>query len=309
MNSSACRDEYLRRIHAVQDYVEAYPDASLDLAVLAGVAGFSKYHFHRIFRAVMKETLLQYVTRVKLARAAAYLRHTPHIPVTDIAYHYGFSDSASFSRSFKAYFGVSPSAFRRQNSKICKDGSLLPSYTRDEPHLKIGRDTMNLQAMNVNMQTLDLRVIYARYTGRYRELSTAIPKMLQRLYGFAMKERLLDPVQTKILSAYHDNPDLTDDQKLRTSICISIRKDAKVPESGDIGVMDISGQYAVGHFELMMEEYGDAWQYMYGEWLPASGYQPRDTFPFEVYLSDPSQNPGGKQLLDICIPVEPLGAI
>ena len=48
----------------------------------------------------------------------------------------------------------------------------------------------------------------------------------------------------------------------------------------DIGVMDITGDYAVGHFELGINEYGAAWQYMYEEWLPnRRAIQPRDTFP------------------------------
>lgn len=309
MRDSRCRDEYLRRIHAVQDAIETQPDNAPDLTELAEIAGFSKYHFHRIFRAMTGETLWQYVSRVKLERAAAYLAHSPHIPVTDIAYHFGFADSAAFSRSFKNRFGVSPIVFRRQHSKNCKDCVLSPLYTRDARKPEIGRDSMGIQATGVDIAELDLRVIYVRHTGRYQELAAVIPGMIQKLFGFAMGNQLLEAGGTKILSVYHDNPDLTDDALLRTSLCITINKTAKVEPAGDIGVMDIGGQYAVGHFELPIGEYAAAWQHMYGEWLPNSGYQPRDAFPFEVYLSDPSQNPGGNQLLDVCVPVEPMGKI
>jgi AraC family transcriptional regulator len=309
MQNSHNRDEYLRRIHAVQDYIEEHADTAPDLAELAEAARFSKYHFHRIFRALSGETLLQYVCRIKMERAGAYLVHSPHVTVTDIAYHYGFSDSAVFSRSFKSHFGVSPTAFRSQHRKNCKDGHETFQYTEGVQNQPIGRDTMNAKATGVELTTLDLRVIYIRHTGSYRELGAVIPGILQRLYVFAMGQKLLDPAQTKILSVYHDNPDLTDEAQLRVSLCMTISKTAKVEEKGEIGTMSISGSYAVGHFELKPMDYGAAWQYMYGEWLPNSGYQPRDTFPFEVYVSDPSQNPGGNQLLDVCLPVEPLGNI
>lgn len=303
------RDEYLRRIHAVQDYIEENLDNALVLSELAEVAGFSKYHFHRIFRAMTRETLLQYVSRIKLERAAAYLRRAPDIPVTDIAYHFGFSDSAVFSRSFKNHYGVSPSAFRRKGSKNRKDGSPASQYNVGTRNQTIGSDTMEIKANSVEMTAVDLRVIYIRHTGRYQDLAAVIPGMLQRLFAFAAGQRLLGPEQAKILSVYHDNPEMTDETQLRVSLCMTIPKAAKVEEKSDIGTMGISGQYAVGHFELGQNEYAAAWQYMYGEWLPGSGYQPRDTFPFEVYVSDPSQNPGGRQLLDVYLPVEPLGKI
>ncbi len=78
----------------------------------------------------------------------------------------------------------------------------------------------------------------------------------------------------------------------------------------EIGSMIIaSGEYAVGHFEIFGSEFAAAWGYMYGEWLPNSGYQPRDTFPFELYVNDPRTHPQGKYLLDIYIPIEPLGRL
>lgn len=70
MDKRQSKNEYLRRIHKVQDYIEENLSYTLVLAELADIAGFSKYHFHRIFRAITNESLLQYVNRVKLERAA-----------------------------------------------------------------------------------------------------------------------------------------------------------------------------------------------------------------------------------------------
>ena len=308
MQNPISRTEYLRRIHAVQDYIEEHLGRSPQLEELAGIAGFSKYHFHRIFHAVTGETLLQYQTRIKAERAAAYLVHSPRVPVTDIAYHYGFADPAVFSRSFKARYGVSPTAYRRKSRKNCKadPGSSLYDEANTNQN---GSGSMEGQVKGVERQTVDLRAIYVRFTGSYPEMASAMPGMMQKIYTFALRQKLLEFGKTKIFTVYHDNPELTDSAKLRTSLCMSVPESARVAETDDIGVLRVTGDYAVGHFELMPSEYPAAWQYMYGEWLPGSGLQPRDTFPFEVYVSDPSKNPGGKQLLDIYLPVEPLGKI
>ncbi|MCP3773786.1 AraC family transcriptional regulator [Paenibacillus sp. MZ04-78.2] len=301
MSNTQSRTEYLRRIHKVQDYIEDHLNHTLVLDELADIAGFSKYHFHRIFTAITNESLLQYVNRIKLERAAFFLVHRPEITVTDIAYHFGFTDSAVFSRAFKHHYSLSPTQYRNQHSKNCKDPVENPKYNRGILNDRNGSDPVDSKA-NVEMVTVnEMRVIYVRYTGTYQGLATAMPGMMEKLYGFAMSHNLLEPGKTKILTIYHDNPEMTDENQLRTSLCMSIPNDAKFEENGDIG--------AVGHFEIYQHEYGAAWKYMYGEWLPNSGCQPRDAFPFEVYVSDPNANPQGKQFVDIYLPVEPLGKL
>lgn len=298
----------MRRIHKVQDYIEENLTGVLILSDLADVAGFSKYHFHRIFGAMMHETPLQYVNRIKLERAAFILLHRPEISVTDIAYHFGFTGSASFSRSFKRHYGSSPLEYRNQDSKNCKDPFYHSPYNESAANKHFGSGAMNVKASSVDVVEIDsMRVIYTRYTGSYPGLAAAMPDMMERLYSFAAGQNLLQAGKTQILTAYHDNLEMTDEAQLRTSLCITIANLAHVDEQGDIGSMEIWGKYAVGHFELTPDEYPAAWRYMYGEWLPNSGKKPRDAFPFEVYVSEPAQNPGEKQQVDIYLPVEPLG--
>ncbi len=121
MENKQSRNEYVRRIHKVQDYIESNIDSSLSIEELADVAGFSKYHFHRIFKGIVDEPLSRYVNRLKLERATNLLTYRLDMTITDIAYHFGFTDPAVFSRTFKNYYGVSPSQYRNHNSKNCKD--------------------------------------------------------------------------------------------------------------------------------------------------------------------------------------------
>jgi AraC family transcriptional regulator len=88
-------------------------------------------------------------------------------------------------------------------------------------------------------------------------------------------------------------------------VAITVPEDTTV--DGEIGKTTIpGGQYAVGHFELSPERYGDAWNSLFGGWLPESGYQPADGPCYESYLNDPKQHPEGKHIVDICVPVKPL---
>jgi AraC family transcriptional regulator len=67
-----------------------------------------------------------------------------------------------------------------------------------------------------------------------------------------------------------------------------------------------SGRYAQARFELVPDQYQAAWEAVYGEWLPESGYQPDDRLAFERYLNDPEDHPEGKHTVEICVPVKAL---
>ena len=66
------------------------------------------------------------------------------------------------------------------------------------------------------------------------------------------------------------------------------------------------GLYAVGHFKLKPEQYGDAWNYMYQEWLMGNGYIPRNSYPFEVYRNNPDDDENHISEVDIYVPIEPI---
>jgi AraC family transcriptional regulator len=118
---------YAQRIDRVIDHLRRNLDRPVKLGELAGVACFSEFHFHRIFRAVSGETLNNFTNRLRLEKAARLLRFSDQ-SLTDIALDCGFSSSATFSRAFRSGYDTSPSQFRKsgeiKKSKICK--ALLP---------------------------------------------------------------------------------------------------------------------------------------------------------------------------------------
>ena len=166
----------------------------------------------------------------------------------------------------------------------------------------------NNKELKTNVEVKDvpeMHVAYIRHIGPYAGDEQLFGNLFNRLYSWAGPRGLLRFPDTKPITIYHDNPDITDETKLRTDVCITVPADAKV--DGEIGKATIpAGKCAIAHFEINLDQYGDAWNAVYGGWLPESGYQPDDRPCFELYLGDPKEHPEGKHTVDIYAPVKPL---
>ncbi|MCI5107750.1 MAG: helix-turn-helix transcriptional regulator [Pseudomonadales bacterium] len=99
-------------LNKTEDYLERHLHSKLSLDDLANHLHISKYHFHRQFSRCSAETWYQFVSRVKLERAAMQILVSEQ-SFTDIAHSYGFSDSSAFSRAFRRHYGMSPRQFRK----------------------------------------------------------------------------------------------------------------------------------------------------------------------------------------------------
>ncbi len=92
---------------------------------------------------------------------------------------------------------------------------------------------------------------------------------------------------------------------MRLDICLTV--DEKTEVDGEVGKQELpGGKYAVAHFEISGDKYEEAWNSVYKDWLPESGYQPDNRPCYEIYLNDPKKHPEGLHIVDICIPVKPL---
>ena len=85
----------------------------IDLAALAAVAGISKYHFQRLFRATYGRSPATYLTERRIERAQDLLRAT-NLTVTEVCHAVGFSSLGSFSSRFRELVGETPSEFQRR---------------------------------------------------------------------------------------------------------------------------------------------------------------------------------------------------
>ena len=151
----------------------------------------------------------------------------------------------------------------------------------------------------------ETHLAYIRHTGPYAGQSALFGQLFGKLMQWAGPRGLFQPPATKFITVYHDDPAITEESKQRISCSMTVAADTAV--EGDVGKMMIpAGKYAVGHFEIAADQYGDAWTSLYKGWLPESGFQPDDRPCFELYLNDPNTHPENKHIVDIYVPVKPL---
>lgn len=161
-----------------------------------------------------------------------------------------------------------------------------------------------IEPINITTEEMkNQRIIYIRFRGDYAEFRRNSRKLFSELYDFAAKHKLIVADETKVLTVYDDNPFITNGEHLRTSVAMTISADARIIESGNICESSISGKFGVGHFNLAAAQYGEAWQYMYQEWLFKGNATARDAVPFEIYMTEPSKNLKEKSRTDIYIPI------
>jgi len=101
-------NEPLRR---VQDHLRERLSSPVSVPALAELAGFSTSHFSARFRAMTGFSVVEYVKRLRMARARQLLITSDHT-VAKIAAVVGYPDPFYFSRQFTAVNGVCPRSFR-----------------------------------------------------------------------------------------------------------------------------------------------------------------------------------------------------
>lgn len=279
------REEYAKRINIVIEYISCNLDKEMDLIELASVSNFSTYHFHRIFKAMVGESIGAFIVRIRVETAARLLRYTS-LPVQDIAYSVGYSTPSSLTKVFRQFYNISPTDYR--NNK---------SYTIMKP-LQLSSD-IKLKAPKV----VDLEPktgIYIRLHGDYRTIDYC--GAYGKLWAY-IKENKLFTAGIEHLTLGHDDPRVTESDKLRTDVCLVVHK--SVLPQGEIGVREIpGGKYAVFTYLGAYSELHNAFRFIYKDWLPESGYELRMAQGFEKYLNNPNNTVPEKLKTEIYIPIE-----
>lgn len=99
------------QLQTVMDCIHAHLDRDFSLSEMAGVLNLSQYHFCRLFKQSTGVTPHQYLTRCRIDRAKQLLSQ-PELTITEIAFQVGFTNHSSFTRLFRQYVGLTPTAFR-----------------------------------------------------------------------------------------------------------------------------------------------------------------------------------------------------
>ena len=277
-------EQYQRQLDAVTDYIYAHLDDDLSLDRLADVSGFSPYHWHRIYRAVRGETAAQTVRRLRLERAATMLAQNAW-PLERIARRAGFTSTDAFSRAFQRAYDRTPGRFRsdRAGGPNGTGGSRRPAVIPDA-------ESPTPYPVRVEERP-ECRLAVAEHRGSYMGIGWAFARVVDRM-----------GLRKPRVAIYEDDPGIVPEAALRAVAGVVVGPEAEVPEDLETRVVP-AGRYAVMRYTGPYSSMHAAYLWLYGQWLPTSGHEPRNHPVVEEYLTDPATTPPAQAVTDILLPL------
>jgi AraC family transcriptional regulator len=264
---------YRTWIQRALDYIEANLMSTVDPRAVAREAGFSVYHFHRVFKGAVGESVADYVRRRRLTEAAERLLNTRE-RIVEVALRYQFESQASFTRAFRRVFGMTPGQYRRNRQSLlllerpCLDGAGLS-------HLCDGISLQPKVVFRPSMQVVGLP-----YRGTNR--SGEIPSMwsvFQRLVEQVPNRREPEVTLGVCLPIFH----LTAESEIDWLWAVELEAESGSLPDGMITRNVPAGHYAVFVHRADVDRLEETYQYIHGVWLPHSGFVPANTPDFERY--------------------------
>ncbi|WP_122075793.1 GyrI-like domain-containing protein [Pseudophaeobacter sp. EL27] len=273
---------YEKRILRVLDYIHDHPAGDLSLDQLADVAAMSRFHWHRVFRAVTGETCAQAVRRIRLHRAASALLLTQD-SLAQIAQAVGYPNQGSFSRAFTEAYGASPAGFRK-----------APSHFPSRPDFKTGDYPMHPVALREEPAR---RLVGLAHQGSYHLIGKRFES-----FGALCETRSLWPQMGPLTAIYYDDPDSIPETALR-SFAGGVFTGAEIPEGMEEKQI-VGGKTAVLTYKGAYSGISAAYHSLFGGWLPSSGEEPAEAPCYEIYLNNPREVAPEELLTEICLPLK-----
>jgi AraC family transcriptional regulator len=288
------KTDYLPAVQSAIDYIESHLQGELSSQEVAAHIGFSPYHFHRIFSAILGESVKDYVRKRRLMVAAETLS-TDDVSILDLALQSGFDSQEAFTRAFKKMFGTTPGAYRKLGAAgspirkpiatydlvrhLTRGITMQPTILKRGHELAIGMGDSFLPG-----QTELIGLLWQKFVPRMHEVKNRKPYDL----GLCMSNHPQIPKKPGDTMVYVAAVPVenTDDVPSGMVVC-------ELPES----------TYAKFTHKGKISDIKHTVQYIWGTWIPESGYKLREIADFELY--DERFNPmTGEGEVDIYVPLD-----
>lgn len=312
----------LMKLNRVVDHIHHNFTKKICLEKMAEISCLSPYHFHRQFAEAMGETPSGFIRRVRLERAAHKLMLERYKPITRIALECGFSSSQNFARDFKAQFNVTPSQLRKSfnwyaaitaiqqiKNGTLKDGSkelaMLENFFGNR-NIDPADILKGAPPSKVEIKTLPpTRVAYIRTVGAAYS-HEAVKPAFEQLLQWAWLRNLVT-VKTRFRGVAWNNTDMTPANKLMYDVCIEISNGVKSDPWVSVQTLP-GGEFAVYHSIAPVHKHVDQSEFIrLCHWMLFSDYRPEGPPYHNIYQNRPESHPRGLAMVDLCIPVKPLG--
>jgi AraC family transcriptional regulator len=268
-------------------YIQAHLDHDLSLSSLGDRASLTPTHLQRVFKAAIRETPKEYVTRLRVERAAfCLLAHESS--VAEIAANCGFQRSETFIRAFRRRYGKSPREYRSSHSNV--------GANRNKSQRELSSARFELSKTRL-INIRPLHVAFRRHVGPYEDVPESLFDELER---WAARRRVRGP---RIWAGIgHDAPIATPAEMLRFDAALVVP--GPFEPSGLIGHQLLAGgPHAVTTHAGPYETLGAAYAKIFPRLATFKGYDPVGLPALEIYHAARINVRLALNHTDICLPM------
>lgn len=308
IHSHHTKPEYSQVILKVLHYINQNLAGDVSLETLAEIANYSPFHFQKIFLDAISETPKQYVIRLRIERAAHFIKMFPDLPINEIASACGFSSNSTFSRAFNNYYGISAEKYQALPSDklqaINKRKNQLPHWD-DIPWIKPLTDikekikTITLSPIPVVSSMYSFNIAYIQTTLSHKEnISFAFKSLLQ----WAIPLGLIND-STKYFGIWLDFPFITAYNQCRYLCGIQLNCEIKPAKGINIWTFK-KGQYICCETSGDINETLDSCIALNHVYIDSMGYSISDVICYEEFGENPVGIPYEKMTRNLMLPVK-----
>lgn len=286
---------YHARLRRALHYIEEHLEDQLSTEILSGVAGFSKYHFHRQFSSLFGISVHKYVLLARLKRASYRLAFRTGCPITEIAFDCGYAAPEAFSRAFKQRVGQTPSEFRNQ-----PDWTPWHATFQSIGRTRIAHMEQQFQPNGVQIvETKDIRVALLEHLGNPAMILDSVGRFI------AWRKSInLPPKISATFNIWYNDPDNTPPEEFRLGLCAATDREIAPNAAGIVASVIPGGRCAVLRSIGSDDALRRAATCLYAEWLPESGEEPRDFPPYCQRVTLVPDVPEHEAITDIFLPLK-----
>jgi len=290
---------YSASIQAAIDFIESRLFEDIAPSAVAAQIGFSEYHFHRIFRGMLRESVADYIRKRRISEAAKLLQESDK-PILELALASGFETHESFTRAFKKMYGLTPSQYRQQKhglstyhkkrtsrtmlEHIQTGITLEPRIETRGPELVVGLGAAYSEGAESSF--LEIQQLWKSFLTRQAEIARVKP-------GYALGV---------CLSEHVDIPK-RQDRSFAYIAGLPVSEFSDIPP-GMVTCAIQKSKYAVFTHKGSLSALPHTVNYIWGTWIPknVSNYSHANAPDFELYDSrfDPETDSGE---FDIYVPI------
>jgi AraC family transcriptional regulator len=277
----------------VLNYIDRHLEDDLGLDTLSAVAALSKYHFHRQFRGHFGLSVHRYVQLARMKRAGQVLAFKDEASVTETALDVGYDAPDAFARAFRKSVGQLPSAFRDTPDWEVWFARLRPLTSARS---KLMKTAFSLGDVNI-VDVPETPVAVLQHRGNPARVAETIQKFIawRRAAG-------LSAASSATYNVFHSDSDTTPPDEFRLDICAATDRKIEPNDEGvEAGVLP-AGRCAVLRV-IGAENVEPAIEFLYRDWLPASGEDLRDFPLYCQRVSFVPMVPEHEAITDIFLPL------